>query len=157
MTYVSIHRGQWSFPVRARETPMEVDITSFCESAEPSEFSASVAERGANAGRETWANAVREGSCSPLLTTPKQIAALRDYVGDFGAWSEEEIAAWSDTECNALFIQLISGDLRELESLCMGEGGEIDWKRAGELSDHGTIGGNIYPGDNGRIYFYLGH
>ena len=94
---------------------MEIDITNFFNNAEPFDFSASVAERGENAGRDTWNNAKREGAASPLLTTPEQLDALRSYVKGFGAWDDDEIAAWDDAECNALFIQLISGDMREIE------------------------------------------
>ena len=79
---------------------MEIDVTAFFENADPFEFSHSRAEGGANAGPQTWANAKEEAQRSPLLTTPEQLDALRSYV----------IAAWSPIECNALFIQLISGD-----------------------------------------------
>jgi hypothetical protein len=135
---------------------MEIDITEFFNSAEPFEFSASMAERGQNAGRETWRNAVAEGTDSPLLTTPEQIEALRQWAKESGGWDAAERAAWSDAECNALFIQLISGDMRELESLCMGDNGEIDWQEAEKLSHAGTIGGNLYRGDDGKVYYYLG-
>ncbi len=116
---------------------MEIDITRFFNEADPSEFSASRAERGQNAGPKTWANAKTEAAKSPLLTTPEQLEALRRYVQDFGAWSEEEIAAWDDVECNATFIQLVSGDMRE----------------AGAEGD----GGNSYRGDDGRVYYSLSH
>ena len=135
---------------------MEIDITEFFKDAEPFEFSASRAERGDNAGPETWANAVAEGESSPLLTTPDQIEALREHVKGFGAWDDEEIAAWSDAECNALFIQIISGDMREIESLCTGDDGEVDWAKYEELSLERTIGGDLYRGEDGRIYYYLG-
>jgi hypothetical protein len=139
---------------------MEINITRFFQDADAFEFSASVAERGQNAGKETWSNAVREGTDSPLLKTPEELQALRDYVRGFGAWDDEEIAAWSDAECNALFVQLISGDMREMESLCIGDDGEIDWTRYEELANEGTISGSIYRadiGDNvGDIFYYLG-
>jgi len=136
---------------------MEINITEFFNDADAFEFSASRAERGDNAGPETWRNAVEEGTNKPLLTTRKQIKALRDYVKDFGAWSDEEIAAWSDTECNALFIQLVSGDMREAESLCMDDKGEMDWAKYEELAEKGTINGNMYPGDDGKVYYSLSH
>ena len=63
---------------------------------------------------------------------------------------------------NALLVQYVAGDWRELESLCMGDDGEIDWDKARELSEAGTIGGRIYRGDVegsdgfGRIFVYIG-
>lgn len=135
---------------------MEIDITKFFHESDAFEFSASVAERGTNADRDTWRNAVTEGTNAPLLTTEEQLDALRQWAKESGGWDAEERAAWSDAECNALFIQIISGDMRELESLCMGDDGEIDWTEAERLSSAGTIGGCLYPGDDGKIYYYLG-
>jgi hypothetical protein len=134
---------------------MEIDITSFFNDADAYEFSASISEMGNCAGKITWANACARGSTAPLLTSPEQLRALRSYVKGFGAWDDEEIAAWSDDECNALFIQLISGDMREIEGLCMGDDGEVDWAEYDRLSEQGTISGNLYRGDDERIYYSL--
>lgn len=132
---------------------MEIDITSFFESADPFEFSASHAERGQNAGPETWANAKREGSESPLLTTPEQLDALRSYVRDFGAWEEAEIAAWDAAECNALFIQFVSGDMREanLDS----EPSDSDWAEYRRRAEEGRCSSQLYRNDDGRVYYSL--
>lgn len=132
----------------------EIDITDFFNSADAFEFSASVAERGENAGKETWNNAKEEGTRAPLLTTPDQIQALRDHVKEFGAWSREEIEAWSSVECNALFIQLVSGDMREagLDQ----DPDDQDWQEYEKRAERGNCPGNIYRGDDGRVYYYLG-
>jgi hypothetical protein len=136
---------------------VEIDITNFARDADPYEFSASVAELGKDAGKITWNNSKEEASTRPLISTNDELDEFRAWVKEFGAWEEAEIAAWNNDECNALLIQFISGDLRELQSLCPGTNDEnIDWRRAEELSQHGTIGGRIYPGDDGRIYFYMG-
>lgn len=129
---------------------MEIDITTFFENADPFEFSHSRAEGGANAGPQTWANAKEEAQRSPLLTTPEQLDALRSYVREFGAWSEEEIAAWGPIECNALFIQLISGDIREGNL----DREEPDWD-AYEADD--SLTHNIFKADNDKIYYSLSH
>lgn len=136
---------------------MEIDITAFVANSDPFEFSASRAERGQNAGPETWMNAKSEASVRPLIGQDARDAFER-WAREFGAWDEGEIAAWSLEECNALLIQFISGDLRELESLCPSDDDAfgIDWDDARKLSERGTIGGNIYPGDDGRVYFYMG-
>ena len=137
---------------------MEIDITDFVKTAEASEFSASQAELGKDAGKITWNNAKREAESTQLIGEENRDEFNR-WAREFGAWSEDEIAAWSLDECNALLIQYISGDLRELESLCYSDDDEygIDWKEAEKLSSAGTIGSNIYRGDDSRLYFYMGN
>lgn len=61
---------------------MEIDITDFAITGDMFEFSASQAERGMNAGPETWANAKQEAHTTQLLT---DLDGFRDYVADFGA------------------------------------------------------------------------
>lgn len=131
---------------------MEIDITRFFNEADAFEFSASRMERGENAGAETWNNAKTEASDSPLLTTPEQLDALRAYVKGFGAWSEEEIAAWSDVECNALFIQIISGDIRETG---MYAGDDFDWKEYEAGAEKGHWSGNLYRAETGEVFYSL--
>jgi hypothetical protein len=136
---------------------MEIDITDFVRTAETHDLSASVAELGQDAGKITWRNALQEAATTQLIG-----AAHRDefetWAKEFGAWDETEIAAWSLDECNALLLQYIAGDLNTLESLCYSDDDEfgIDWPKADKLSERGTIGGNIYKGDDGRVYFYMG-
>lgn len=134
---------------------MELDITSFFETADAFEFSASSAERGQNAGPETWANAKAEGASAPLLTTEEQLEALRDHMKGFGAWEPEEIASWDATECNALLIQMIRGDMREgnLDN----DPTDEDWRDYEKRAEAGECSGNIYRGDNGCVYYYLGN
>lgn len=57
-----------------------------------------------------------------------------------------------------VLIQYISGDLNELKSLCFSETDHygIDWDEAEKLASQGTIGGCIYKGNDGRVYFYMG-
>lgn len=134
---------------------MEINVTRLATEAELFGFSASRAERGANAGPETWANAKAEAAERPILTDD-QLPAFRDYVRGFGAWSDEGIDGWSPTECNALFVQMVAGDLREAESLCYGEGpGEIDWAEYERLAEAGTVPGRVYASDS-EIYYYVG-
>ena len=130
---------------------MEIDITDFFNDAEPSDFSASRMEKGDNAGAETWAAAKQEGEASPLLKTPDEINALRSYVKDFGAWSDEEIAAWDSVECNALFIQLVSGDIRETG---MFAGESFDWEEYERGAESGNWGGNLFRSAD-RVYYSL--
>ncbi len=132
---------------------MEINITRFVTDCDAYDFSGSVAERGEHADRDTWNNAKRESVDSPLLTTPEQLNALREYVKGFGAWDRDEIASWNDVECNALFIQLISGDIREM-GLNDTFLDEFDWN---EYESNDQLQHNIYHCDDGQIYYYLGN
>ena len=136
---------------------MEIDITHFVRTAETHNFSASRAELGDNAGKITWDNAVREAASTQLISETDR-DEFESWVRDFGAWSQDEIKAWSLDECNALLIQYLSGDLRELKSLCYSDSDEfgIDWNEAEKLSHAGTIGGRIFKSDDSRVYFYMG-
>lgn len=95
---------------------IDIDISRFIREAAPMDYSASVAEIGANAGRDTWNAAMEDAPDYNLLNTDEQREEFRAHIRGFGAWSDAEIAAWSDTELNALFIQLISGDIRSGET-----------------------------------------
>ena len=141
---------------------MEIDITDYIRSTEHGDISASQAELGADAGRITWSNAMREAKRKPMLQTEEEIDALRGWARESGGWTRKEISAWGDTECNSLFCQIVSGDWRQLEDLCADDDGEIDWGYAQGLSEQGTIGGNLYRCDIpdhaefGRLFYYLG-
>jgi len=122
----------------------EINITRLITDASPFDFSHSIAEGGKNAGPETWAAAKAEAQERPLLA-PEEREAVRGFFAGFGAWEAEEIAAWSDDELDALVLQYASGDLREVQDLCPGDGlADVDWAEAEELAHAGTIGGNLF-------------
>jgi len=134
---------------------MEIDVTTLATEGEMFDFSASVAERGRNAGPETWANAKAEAAARPLMSDD-ELPEFRDYMRGFGAWDEDEINGWSADECNALLVQLVAGDLREAESLCPGDGpGGIDWDAYRELAEGGTCSGRTYTSGD-CVFFYVG-
>ena len=133
---------------------MEIDITDFFNESDPSEYSASIAETGlSDIGKRTWRAAKDESARAPLLSTSDEIDALRSYVKDFGAWSEEEIAAWTEIECNALFIQLISGDIRETG---MFAGDSFDWEEYERGAERGRWSGNLFKSGE-RVFYSLSH
>lgn len=131
---------------------MDLNITEFFNSANAFDYSSSIAERGQNAGRETWHNACNADFL--ILDNEEKQEAFKDFVRGFGAWSDEEIAAWSVTELNALCIQFISGDIREFEDLAGG-----DWQQWQELCEADTCNGRMYGGPlstDGQVYFSIG-
>ena len=132
---------------------MELNITKFFNEAEPSNYSASRMEKGDNAGPLTW-NAAKEAFDEHLmLDTPEKVDALRDYARGFGGWTKEEIDGWTVQECNALLIQMISGDIRETPDM---EPGSWDWELYEEMGQAGTVSSRLFKGIDGEIYYYLG-
>lgn len=95
---------------------IDINISRFIREAAPMDYSASVAEIGPNAGRDTWQAAMEDAPDYLLLGDEEQREEFRKHMKGFGAWSAEEIAAWSNTELNALLMQLISGDIRSNET-----------------------------------------
>lgn len=132
---------------------MEIDITTLAK-INAFDLSHSIAEGGENAAQNTWENSKAEAERNPILNTPEKLQAMRDYARSFGAWSDEEISAWSDTEINALLLQMIAGDCRELGADSLAE---IDWDEAEELQSEGKTASNMLRGNDGKIYFYLGN
>ena len=131
-----------------------VDVTRLVSDVDPFDLSASIAERGKNAGRETWNNAKAEASAAPVLAAHERAEAQMYFAG-FGAWDEDEIAAWTDADLDALVLQYAAGDLRELQSCCPGEGlGGVDWKEAERQAQAGRVSGNLCA-EGGRLMLDL--
>jgi hypothetical protein len=151
-------RGQWRAILS--EAPkgrmkMEIDITDFFKDVDTWEFSGSIATHGPDAGKRTWNAAKGQAAREPLLNTPEALDAMRQWAKETGAWSREEIAAWDDVELNALFIQLVTGEMREA-GLEDQDFEDIDWEAYEARAQEGQISGAIFKGDDGRIYYYLG-
>jgi hypothetical protein len=127
---------------------MEIKITEFFVFADPAEYSASRMELGDDAGRITW-QAAKDADFQ-LLTNDAEREAFRNHIKDFGAWDAAEIAAMSDSDLNALFIQLIAGDIRESG---MTENSADEFAAWETRSDGG---GRMFRGDDGEVYYLLG-
>lgn len=132
---------------------MEINITLFYNTANPATYSASAAELGDNAGRITWDNAVQRSTLgSMLLDTPDKLEAMRKWAVSTGAWSAKEVTNWSDVEVNALFIQLVAGDMREMQEM---DGVRLTWEEYETLSNDGVVSGLLFRGIDGQIYYLL--
>ena len=125
---------------------MEINITQFYNAANAEDYSASCAELGVNAGEITW-NAALHAEYN-LIDTDEKRDALRTWAKSTGGWNAEEISAWSDNELNALFIQLISGDIREK--------GSLPWEEYQDRAEEGLVSGTLFEDIDGEIYYYLG-
>ena len=131
---------------------MEIDITSLME-LDAWELSHSAAEGGWTSGRDCWKASKLAAEEHCLLDTEEKLQAMRDFARNSGGWTREEIEDWTSKELNALFLQWIAGDTRELGADSLDE---IDWTEAEELQREGKATSNLFKGDNGRVYFYLG-
>lgn len=135
---------------------MEVKVSSIVKETveHPTRFSASIAEtENQSIGQETWKN-----SCDQdvFKLSPEEDVAWRDHLPEYGAWNEEEIAAMTPEESTGLFIQFVSGDYRELESLADDAGYDIDSLTDSQYEDlTQSCGGTLYP-NNGAWYYYIG-
>ena len=132
---------------------IELDITDFYYNSVPSDYSASRMELGDNAGAITWGHACEDAPDYNLLDTDEKREEFKAYIWDFGAWTDEEINTRSSVELNALLMQLIAGDIRDGPLADNSENweGYQEWVNAGQCS------GNLFKGDDERIYYYIGN
>ena len=131
---------------------MEINITRFFNEAAPMDYSASAAESGTNAGSDTWNAAKDDADDWHMLDDADKLDAMRAWAKSSGGWNVEEIAAFSGKELNALFIQLVSGDIRE----CLEWDVPDVWAHYQELAEQGAVPSNLFKADDGQVYFYLG-
>lgn len=134
---------------------MEIDITSLLEE-DLFQFSHSRMEGGENAGRNTWNAAKEAAATAPILRSEDELEAMRGWAKSSGGWTREEIEEWDAEELNALFLQLVAGDVRSagwdsLEEAEWDDGGALIDSRNGERSECS----NIFRGIDGNFYFSL--
>ena len=132
---------------------MEINITSLIE-IDCFALSHSRVEGGQDAGPNTWRASQEQVDATPLLDTPEKLECFREWIAAFGAWDASERAAMSDRDLNALFLQWIAGDCRELGADSLEE---IDWEEAEALQSEGRAPSNIFRAEGGQIYFTLSH
>ncbi len=132
---------------------MEINITSLFNEICPSDFSASIAEIGQYAGRDTWEAAKEEAESVELLTTLEEQQAFISHMEGMGFSATDDMDVWPHEELLALFIQLVSGDMREHLDNFGDDSESWDWEAY--ESDENTCG-NLFQGDDGEIYYYLG-
>ena len=129
---------------------MEIDVTHMVEDSDNMfELSGSRCEHGQDAGRITWNNSTAYGAEHPLLTDDNMRDAARAHFREYGAWPQEEIAAWSDEHLQAITCQDVAAAIREMEVA-------EDYEDYQRLCEAGTLSGRLYKGDDDRWYFYLG-
>lgn len=131
---------------------IEINITRFFRDAAPMDYSASRAEIGDNAGPDTWRAACDDSADWPMIVTEKQQEAFRAHMRDMGFSEGNEMESWDAAELNALFLQLVAGDIRESGI----DTDSPDWDEYERGAGQGAYAGAFYRGDDGDIYYYLG-
>ena len=120
---------------------MEIDVTEYVEEHDCTRYSNSIANSGLqNIGEITWRNAMEETKEHCLVAESEQ-DTLRDWIRQWGAWDDEEIAKMSNQETNALLLQFIASEIQEM---------------AQSVYEEDSPGGALYQGDDKRWYYYVG-
>lgn len=130
---------------------MEINITKFfTENNSPRDYSASVSEIGKDAGAATWQAACDDAQDVIYLDSPEKREAFAEFAEACGFEGESE-------NLDALFLQWIAGDCREMGLDTPSDFDSIDWARIERKQSEGQIPSNIFHGVDGEIYFYAGN
>lgn len=126
----------------------EIDVSQIWDE-DCSVLSASRSELGDDAGKITWRNCLALAERLPLINDQNRDDA-RDHFKDYGAWDQEEIDAWTDTELSAMIWQEAAASMREFEDYC-----ESDFAKYETECERGSISGRLSLGE-GTATIYLG-
>lgn len=125
---------------------MELNITHMMRDADEMYLlSGSVAELGDRAGAITWDNSRRYARNNPLLLE-EQIDDARKYFKSYGAWSEDELRAWTAEEVQGMVCQEVASEIREFTSYLT----PMAYQKAAEL---GKASGRIFQ--SGHDWFCI--
>ncbi len=131
---------------------MDIEVTRYVEDVGHYYISASPAELGPHAARLTWDNANAQALSWNLLDDDEKRSEFKDYVQSFGAWSRSEIDGWSPVELNALFLQFVSGCVRE----CGFDEEEPDFEEIRLRQESGELSSSLYRTGVGSYFYYIG-
>ena len=92
---------------------LELNITKYFEENDPYYMSGSVANLGSDAAKFTWNNCL-EASDGELLNSEEDCQETRNWLRSFGAWSDDEINSWTQTELEALILQHSAREINKI-------------------------------------------
>jgi hypothetical protein len=132
--------------------------------ADPYYLSGSIANLGRHAGSRTWNNSKRTGEA--FTVTDETAQAIRSHYADYGAWSEDELAAWTTAACIGMIVQCCAASANMITDWCDTQGIEyadlyaaIDaYQGAAEYGDNGDNGDTsaFFLGADRTAQFHLG-
>ena len=131
------------------------NVSKMFAAIEPWDVSNSVANLGPRAAELTWGNAMTVAEdWESWLVTDLEVAIdiIEDDARSAGAWTAEEIAAWTCDETLAYFVQSIASELRNCLNVdnctleeCVETFEDTDWDNESEY----PVG--CYHIDNGAV------
>ena len=138
---------------------LELNVTTLVNEVDCADFASSIAESGnKDIGKVTWENALSYVSDEPLVTGD-DVDTVRDWLRGFGAWTGEELDAMSDREINAMLLQFVAGDIREMERFIDGhepDDTEDSYEAFLAASEAGTVGGRLFRSTSDDWFFTVG-
>ena len=137
---------------------MQININSLLSAPAfvPFDLSNNRATLGDNAGKITWdasKECATDEETPSLLDTEEKRDAFRSFVRGFGAWDDEEVAAWDDSELYALFLQWIACDIREAFGDASPD--EWDWMEHQQDAKAGRVSSRLWRDEVGAVFFDL--
>ncbi len=137
---------------------MNLNITKFFTAdVDYSDISGSRMEHGDDASRITWNNAKAAAPEFNFLDTDDKLDAMRAHLKKMGFSEADE--EHDSEELNALLLQCIAGDIRDVCSDSW-PGSRDWWEEYEKGSEAGRYAGRMYRAgmnpDGGDVYYYLG-
>lgn len=135
--------------------PIGTFWAEFC----PSDYSASMAEIGQQAGPDTWRAAMDDAEDWPILSDAAALDSFLTQCESSGAWTNEDLQRMTPQEIKALALQWLAGDMRDILQLPFGvrvDPAAVDWDAVQARCEGGQCSGSIFPGDDGMVYWTVG-
>jgi len=142
---------------------LELNVTRYFANGEndPYYMSNSVANLGNNAAKITWNNCM-EASDGDLLTSEEACQEARNWLRSFGAWSDDEINSWTETELEAFILQDAASGINEIVEIYERDYDDEEILSMQEIIElitndedyRDSLSGNLYVSDD-KIYIMI--
>lgn len=132
----------------------DINVTAFVQRECMRDYSASVAEIGADAGKATWSASVEAVTDWDFLPSADMLQEFREWLKPCGGWDDDEIGAMSDDHLRALCLQWVASDWRE----CFDWNPPDDtWEAYEQRAQDGTSPSSFWRDSDGQIFWSMDH
>jgi hypothetical protein len=136
---------------------MEIDVTPIVQAhlngdVHAQDCSGSQAEHGCDAARFTWNTAMQTGKLLDFDEATQD--AVRSHLCEMGAWTDEEIEAYTKDQLQAFIVQETMAEVRRLEeyeNLDLAKCEWEEWDRACQ-----NEGGRLQRFGDNEFSYYVG-